>query len=52
MGIGLENGAQLSRKLQDAVNLALKNGPLPKDLGGNATTKQITEAILANYAKL
>lgn len=35
-----------ARRLRIAIHAALHAGPLPPDLGGNATTHQFTEAVL------
>ena len=36
-----------ARKVEDAVNSVLASGPLTADLGGNATTEQFTDAVVA-----
>jgi homoisocitrate dehydrogenase len=37
---------EAARKVERAVDLALEEGPLTPDLGGNATTKAFTEAVI------
>ena len=36
-----------ARKVEDAVNSVLASGPLTADLGGNATTEQFADAVVA-----
>jgi len=37
-----------ARRVRQAVETVLKDGFLPQDLGGNASTAQVTQAIIAN----
>lgn len=42
----LQQGGAASR-VRRAVNETLKTGVLPKDLGGKATTKEVTKAVIS-----
>lgn len=41
------NEGELARKVENAVNHVLANGPLTADLGGDANTEQFTDAVIA-----
>ena len=48
-GIGHDHVAQ---KIYTAVALSLESGTLTPDLGGTATTKEVTDLVISNYRDL
>lgn len=43
---------EASKKLLDCVENVCEQGVLTRDLGGQATTKQVTDAVVAEIKKL
>jgi len=41
--------AEVSRRIEAAIDVVLANGPLTRDLGGDASTEQFTDAVIAAY---
>ena len=48
-GIGHD---QVAQKIRTAVALSLESGTLTPDLGGSATTKEVTDLVISNYRDL
>lgn len=44
--------AQMSDVVEEAVNRALASGPLTPDMGGKATTTQVTDAVINHMNNL
>jgi isocitrate/isopropylmalate dehydrogenase len=44
--LGGEENTKLAKKIEDSVQEFLSNGNLTPDLGGTATTVQVTDSIL------
>lgn len=44
--------SQVARQIQQAVNNVLHHGPHPRDLGGDATTAAVTQAVLDQLKSL